>query len=171
MNRDQKVDLVASMKGEFENSNSFVLVDYRGTNNADFTDFRNALRNGGLSVKVAKNTLIKIAVKDTDLEALNPYLTGPTVIIYGNDIVSLAKIVSKACSDNDNLKFTAGYYDNDLIDQKDISKLSKLKSIEELRATFIGILNSAQSKFIGTIQAPMSNNITLLKAYSESKKD
>ncbi len=114
--------------------------------------------------------MIKIAIEGTDLESLNSYLSGPTVIIYGDDIVSLAKIVSKACSDNDNLEFTAGYYNNDLINDSDIKKLSKLKSIEELRANFIGILNSAQSKFVGTIKAPMSKTLTLLSAYAKEKQ-
>ncbi|MDA7705166.1 50S ribosomal protein L10 [Rickettsiales bacterium] len=170
MNKEEKVDLVSSMKSEFQDKSSFVLMDYRGINNSDFTNFRNELREKGLLVKVAKNTLIKIAIKGSDLEGLNPYLTGPTVVIYGDDIVSLAKIVSKASAKNDNLNFTAGYYNNDLINDSDINKLSKLKSIEELRATFIGILNSAQSKFVGTIKAPMSQSLTLLNAYAKSKE-
>jgi large subunit ribosomal protein L10 len=169
MNREEKTELISLMKSDFQDKNSFVLMDYRGVSNSDFTDFRNQLREKGISVKVAKNTLIKIAIKDTDLESLNPYLYGPTVIIYGDDIVSLAKIISKASDDNDNLNFTAGYYNNDLINEDDIKKLSKLKSIEELRATFIGILNSAQSRFVGTIKAPMSKNLTLLNAYIKDK--
>ncbi|MFT5795434.1 MAG: large subunit ribosomal protein L10 [Ulvibacter sp.] len=170
MNREEKVGLVSLIKNEFQDKNSFILIDYRGVNNADFTDFRNNLRSKGLLLRVAKNTLIKIAVKDTDLEVLNPYLSGPTVMIYGDDIVSLAKIVSKACSDNDNLKFTAGYYDKDLINDEDIEKLSKLKSMEELRAAFVGILNGAQSKFIGTIKAPMTKSLTLLDAYAKDQE-
>jgi large subunit ribosomal protein L10 len=170
MNREEKIELVSLMKNEFQDKSSFVLMDYRGIDNSDFTVFRNELRGKGLSVRVAKNTLIKIAIEGTDLESLNSYLSGPTVIIYGDDIVSLAKIVSKACSDNDNLEFTAGYYNNDLINDSDIKKLSKLKSIEELRANFIGILNSAQSKFVGTIKAPMSKTLTLLSAYAKEKQ-
>tara|TARA_Y100000389_G_scaffold115423_1_gene112495 strand:- start:1519 stop:2031 length:513 start_codon:yes stop_codon:yes gene_type:complete len=169
MNREDKTGLVSFMKSEFQNKSSFVLIDYRGINNSDFTDFRNKLRNKGLLVKVAKNTLIKIAVQDTKLEVLDKYLVGPTVVIYGDDIVSLAKIVSKACSDNDNLKFTTGYYNKDLINDSDLKKFSKLKSIEESRATFIGLLNSAQSRFVSTLKAPMSKSLALLNAYAKDK--
>jgi large subunit ribosomal protein L10 len=170
MNKEEKIDLVSSMKSDFKDKSSFILMDYRGINNSDFTIFRNQLREKGLSVKVAKNTLIKIAIKDTNLEILNPYLTGPTVVIYGEDIVSLAKIICKTSSSNDNLKFTAGYYNESLINDTDIKKLSELKSIDELRATFIGILNSAQSKFVSTIKAPMSKSLTLLTAYAKDKE-
>jgi large subunit ribosomal protein L10 len=173
MKKDQKLQLVEDIKNEFNDKSSFILMDYRGINNSDFTNFRNELRENNIAIKVIKNTLIKIAVKDTKLEILSPYLSGPNVVVYGSDIVAVAKQVSKACDNNEHLKFTTGYYGNDdegnILSKEDVIKLSKLKSMDEIRASFIGILTSAQSRFVNLISTPTRNVVTILKSYRDSK--
>ena len=57
-----------------------VLVDYRGLNVEEDTDLRNKLRAAGCKYFVIKNTLLRLATKETGLEGLDEVLHGPTAV-------------------------------------------------------------------------------------------
>ena len=51
------------------------------------------MRTAGCSVRVAKNRLAKIALKDKQCEGVASYLKGMTVLAYSEDPVAAAKVV------------------------------------------------------------------------------
>ena len=70
----QKKQLVAGLVEEIKNSSSGVLVDYKGITVADDTKLRTDLRKAGVHYAVIKNTLIRFAIKEADLEELDGVL-------------------------------------------------------------------------------------------------
>lgn len=170
MNRTQKADLVAVMKESLTKSNFIVLLHYRGLSDKQLYDFRVSLKSKGVSLKILKNTLAKVAIKGSDLEVLTPYLSGPTAIAYANDPVSLAKIAVEAAKGNQALKIQAGYLNKSILSIDAIDSLSKLGSLEEVRSSFLSVLQGAQSKFVRVLNAPATGMVAVINNYSTSKQ-
>jgi large subunit ribosomal protein L10 len=170
MNRTQKADLVALMKEELTNSSFIVLLHYRGMSDKQLYDFRVGLKSKGVSLKIMKNTLAKVAIKGSDLEILSPYLNGPTAICYANDPVSLAKIAVQGAKDNEALQIQAAYLNKSILSKDAIDSLSKLGSLDEVRSSFLSVLTGAQSKFVRVLEAPSSGLVSVLNNYVKSKE-
>jgi large subunit ribosomal protein L10 len=170
MNKTQKADLVAVMKESLSKSNFIVLLHYRGLSDKQLFDFRVSLKSQGVSLKILKNTLAKVAIKDSDLEVLSPYLSGPTAIAYANEPVSLAKTAVEFSKHNKALKIQVGYLDKSILSIDAIDSLSKLGSLEDVRSSFLGVLQGAQSQFVRVLNAPASSVVSVLNNYAQSKQ-
>lgn len=171
MNRNQKSDLVFALKNQLVQSNFISIIHYRGMSDKQLYEMRVALKAKTCGMKIAKNTLAKVAVKGTELEILAPYLNGPTAILYSQDPVALAKILVDIAKQVEVLKIKIGYFNKSLITENAISDLSKLGSLEEVRASFLGKLKAVQSNLVRIISAPQSGLVSLLSNYASSKKE
>ena len=171
MNRDQKVKLISDIKENLLNSPLVVLVHYRGLSDNELYDLRKDLKAKNANLKIAKNTLIKIAIADTDLSILEPHLNGPTAIAYANDPVALAKVVFDTSKSSEHLKIQVGYLNKEILPRNAIGSLSKLGSLEEVRASFVGTIKAAQSSFVRVLGASPSGMVSLLSNYASSKEE
>ena len=170
MNRDQKVQLVSTIKEDLLNSSLVVLLHYRGLSDNDLYNLRRSLKEKEANLRVAKNTLIKVAIKDTELDVLEPHLTGPTAIAYAKDPVGLAKVVIETSKSNELLNIQIGYLNKEILPKNAIGSLSKLGSLEEVRASFVGTIKGAQSNFVRVLGAAPANIVSLLSNYASSKE-
>jgi large subunit ribosomal protein L10 len=161
MNRQQKSDLVTNLKNNLTASSFVTIVHYRGMSDKQLFNLRSNLKSKGCNIKIAKNTLIKIAISGTNLEPLSQFLEGPTAILYSNDPVALAKAVCDSAKQVQTLEIKTGFFNNGLVSQSAITEMAKLGSLEEVRASFIGMLKGAQSKFVRVLQAPKDGLATL----------
>ncbi len=154
MDKNQKTALVSTLKEKLTNSAFIAVIHYRGMSDKQLYDLRAALKSKGCNMKIAKNTLLRVALKGTDLEALLPHLSGPTAILYANDPVALSKAVTDIAKKVEVLKIKIAYFNKSLITEKAINDLAKLGSLEEVRAQFLGKLKAVQSNFVRVLQAP-----------------
>ncbi len=170
MNRDQKVQLTSTIKEDLLDSELVVLLHYRGLSDKDLYEFRRSLKEQNANLRIAKNTLVKVAIKGTDLDVLESHLSGPTAIAYTKDPVGLAKVVIDTSKANENLKIQIGYLNKEILPKNAIGSLSKLGSLEEVRSSFVGIIKGAQSNFVGVLGAAPSKVVSLLNNYAASKE-
>jgi large subunit ribosomal protein L10 len=170
MNKDQKIKLVSDIKEDLLESELVVLLHYRGLSDNALYNFRRNLKEKEAKLKVAKNTLIKVAIKGTDLDVLDSHLNGPTALAYAKDPVALAKVISDASKSNELLKIQIRYLNKEILSKDAIGGLSKLGSLEEVRASFVGAINAAQSNFVRLVNASPSGIISLLNNYASTKK-
>lgn len=154
MNRDQKSEVVSAMKSKVVGSAFVVVAHYRGLTDKQLYDMRVSLKSKGCGIKIAKNTLVRLAVKGTELESITPHLKGPTAILYSQDPVALSKIVSDTLKQVEALKFQVGFLDKALVSESTVQSLAKLGSLDEVRAAFIGRLKAVQSNFVRVVKAP-----------------
>jgi large subunit ribosomal protein L10 len=154
MNRNQKADLISSLKDKLTASSFVAVIHYRGMSDKQLYDMRVALKSKDCGMKIAKNTLLKVAIQGTELEALTPHLSGPTAILYSQDMIALSKVISDFAKEVEVLKIKIGYLNKELISEDVIRSLAKLGSLEEVRASFIGKLKGVQSNFVRVLQAP-----------------
>ncbi len=134
---------VAEVVETLKTAQTGILVDYRGLNVAEDTDLRNKLRAANVKYFVIKNTLLRLASKETGLEGLDEALHGPTALaVSAEDAVAPAKVLSDFAKDNDKLEIKAGFMDGAVMSLDEIKKLAATPNFETLIAKMMGSLNS-----------------------------
>ena len=94
MERAEKSAVIASLQEALAGAGSIVVAHNTGLTVAAFTDLRVQVKKAGGKVKVAKNRLAKLALKETDVADISDLFTGPTVIAYAEDPVAAPKIAA-----------------------------------------------------------------------------
>jgi large subunit ribosomal protein L10 len=161
MNRTEKSELVSSLKDTLTKSVFVAVIHYRGITDKQLYDLRVSLKSKGCNIKISKNTLVRVAVKGTDLELINPHLSGPVAILYSQDPVILSKIITDTAKAVAAIKIITGFFNKALVSEASIREMAKLGSIDEVRSSFIGLLKATQSKFVRVINAPNEGLATL----------
>ena len=157
---EKKSAEVKELTEKFNGAKGIVVVDYRGITVEEITNLRNDLRKENIEYKVAKNTLIKLAVKGTEYEGLTEYLEGPTAIaISHEDCTAPARIIAKTVSDVEAFSFKGGWVEGSVYDAKGIEELSKIPSKEVLIAKVLGGFNS-----------PITSLAYILKAIADKQE-
>jgi len=151
---EQKKQVVADLTERLNNSIAGVIVDYKGINVADDTALRKELREAGVEYTVVKNTLLKLAIANTELNGLDSVLEGTTAIATSaDDYVAAARILNKFADTHKNFEIKNGFIDKEVIDVAKISGLAKLPSREVLLANVLGAFQAPISAFARAIQA------------------
>lgn len=134
---EEKQQIVAEIKDKFSESKSVVLFDYRGLTDKDIKDLRIKLKENDSEYKVYKNTLLRIAFKDLDVDFAD-YLTGPTAIAFSKDDIAAIKVLSDVSKKNDALVLKAGLVENAVADQTKLAEFAKIPSREGLYTMLAG---------------------------------
>lgn len=97
MARAEKVAVVEEIRQRFESADAALLTEYRGLGVGDIAEVRNALREVGSEYKVLKNTLARIAARESGMDELVGMLEGPTAIAFiHGDAAAAAKALDTA---------------------------------------------------------------------------
>ena len=166
MNREQKESFVQNLKSIIAENSLVLVFHYRGMSMTDMTDLRVQSFNSGCNIKVTKNRLTKLALEGSDKAALSEFFDGPTAIAYSSDPVQLTKLLTNFAKNNSNLVILGGIMDNEILSVEKIEILSKLPSLEEIRAQLIGLISSPAQKIASVLTAPSGNIAQVLNAYS-----
>lgn len=165
MDRATKEQMIGSIREGFEGVLSVVLADYRGVDVPTVTEMRDEFRKAGCQYRVLKNTLVKIAIKDSDLEPMSAMLTGPTAVIWSSESPSApAKLALKWAKDQEKFEVKGGFFDGAVLDLNGVKNLATLPSKEELQAKFLMTFLAAPQNFVRTTIAGPQNFMYLLDA-------
>lgn len=171
MNKQSKEAVVAEFAGKLAEVKAAFLADYRGLNVEQVTDLRVKLRAVGVEYRVVKNTLLRLAARETPAACLDEFLTGPTAIAFaGDDPVAPAKALVQFAKDNKVFELKAGVLDGKLLSVEDITALSDLPSREQLLAKILGSLNAPASNFVGVLAAVPRSLVQVLAAVKDQKE-
>ena len=155
MLRREKESFVTHIREELTSSSIVVAVNRNsGITVEEITQFRKDMHKAEANFKILKNTLARIAIKDSALDSIEKYLEGPTGLAYSNNPVGLAKTISEFAKANEKLTILGGVMDGKAISAETIKELASLPSMDELRAKIIGLLTAAASKIVRTVKEP-----------------
>lgn len=168
MDRSEKEQLVSSLRAGLLESNLVIVAHQTGLTVAEASDLRRQMREAGAQFKVAKNTLARLAVAGTPNEGITTLLSGPTTLAYSKDPVAAAKVSVKFANSNDRFKVVGGMLDGKVLGAQDIETLSKLPSLDELRAKIIGIISTPATRIAGVLQAPAGQLARVFSAYGKT---
>lgn len=152
-----KQPIVQEIADSVNGAQSVVIVDYRGLSVAEDTQLRKQLREAGVTYKVYKNTLMNFALKGTEFESLTDSLEGPNAIaISKDDATAPARILANFAKTAPALEIKAGVVEGNYYDAEGMKVISAIPSREELL-----------SKFLGSIQSPITNFARVIKQIAE----
>jgi large subunit ribosomal protein L10 len=176
LTRAQKGEQVADLKDKFGRASSVFVADYRGLGVEDVNALRSELRGENpeeSEYRVAKNSVLKLAVADTDLAPLSECFSGPTSItISYADPVRVAKVLVDLEKKNDDFELKGGYLDGQTLDHAGVAKLATLPSLLELRGKLAGLVLAPATKLVRLLNEPGSQLARLVDARrSELEKD
>ena len=165
MDRSQKAESVAALNAVFNEVGVVVVTRNLGLSVKQSTDLRSKMRDAGGTYKVAKNRLAKLALKDTQYEGLEEYLTGPTALAWSTDPVAAAKAAVDFAKTNDRLEIVGGAMGSTQLDAAGIKALASMPSLDELRATIVGLVNAPATKVAQLVNAPAAKLARVFGAY------
>ena len=163
MHRDQKYEFVKEFTSVLKDTEFLLVADYKGLNVSEISSLRRQIKSKSSSnFRVAKNTLAKKAIKDTNFEILEKLFVGPISLAYSDDPVSTSKVVVEFAKENEKLKILGGAMGDQELSVEDIKKLASLPSMEEIRAKILGLLLSMQKNLVYALTSNQSNILRMI---------
>ncbi|MCK9915878.1 50S ribosomal protein L10 [Microbacteriaceae bacterium K1510] len=166
MDRAAKQESIAELSGVFKTSNVVVVAHYSGLTVAQMQSLRQQMRQAGAKVKVAKNRLAKIALKDTDAASIAPLLKGPTVLAYSGDPIAAPKVAVDFAKANEQFVILGGSMGKTALDSNGVKALASLPSLDELRGKIVGLLVAPATKIAQLSNAPAAKVARVVQAYA-----
>lgn len=173
MPSQKNIHALAEVKHNLETAKAVILVNYAGLSVADQTILRAKIGQAGGDYAVAKNNLLKIALKEKlgglPREVEN-VLQGPTAVVFANqDAVTTTKAVTEFAKDKDLPKIKIGLMDDKVLTLKEIEVLSKLPSREQLLASLLAQIAAPAQALVRQINTPAQLLVYALEAIKNRK--
>ena len=165
----KKVDELTEKLGR---AKGVYLTDYIGLNVQDISALRKDFYENDVEYLVAKNTLLKIAANNTNLNDLDSVLNGSTAVAFSyEDPTSPARVIKKFTKDNELPKVKGIVIDGELIDGSEFNRIANLPTKEESIAKFAALLQSPLLKLIWALKSPMSDMTNMLNNLKEKESN
>jgi len=165
-----KSDVVAEIKEKLTASGGVIMADYRGLSVKDMQELRQKVRAAGGEVKIYKNTLTEIAVRELALPNMDEFLQGPTAFVFaGDDPVAPAKALVDFKKGHDVLELKGGFLQNTVVDAAGIKAIAALPSREELIAKIMGSMLNPIRGFMHMANAPVGALARAMQAVADQK--
>lgn len=172
MNRDQKTDVISALNETFSKAKFAVVADYRGLKVTQLEKLRKNLRESDAQVQVAKNTLLRLAVKGTPYENLTDSFSGTTAVAVGfTEPVGPAKALAAFAKEFNAFTIRSASLEGSLLKPEDVEALSKLPSREELLAKLLGTMSAVPTGFVRVLAAVPQKLLYALSAIKDQKEN
>ena len=126
-----KKEIVNEIEENIKNSESVILFQYQGLTVADLSDLRTKLRETDATVKVYKNTLLKRALDDLNVN-FEGFLEGPNAILFGKNLLEPIKVLADFAKSHDKLEIRVGIISGSVADLATIKEYASIPSREGL---------------------------------------
>ena len=172
LSKAAKNEIIEQFSEVFKAKPSVLLIEYKGLSVKELEGLRSNLRGADTNLTVVKNTLLRKAAKDTDIEQLSELLIGPTAIaVCENDPTAAAKVFVDTAKDIPSLVIKGGVVEGTVVGVEEITALSKLPSRQEMMAQLLGALTSPMSNLLGTLDQLQTKLLYALEAVKDTKTE
>ena len=132
-----KQNTVEEITKKLEGSESVILFSYQGLSVADIAELRRELRKEDSEVKIYKNTLVKRALDNKNIN-LDSFLEGPNAIVFGKTVLEPIKAISKFQKEHDAVKIQTGIVNGEVVTVEAINEYAAIPSMEGLLTMLAG---------------------------------
>ena len=168
MRKDQKGTIVEELAENLGRASISLVSEYKGMTASQSDDMRRRLRAVRGEFRVAKNTLVRRAIKDTRYKALGDKLGGPVGLILSYaDPVELAKTVTSMRELGDKFKVRGGVLDGKALSAEEVQAFAALPPREVIFAQLLGLLQAPATQLARLLNEPGSAMARLLDAISK----
>jgi len=171
LNRSEKAVVIEEVAAKVAAAKTIVVAEYRGLGVVQITNLRRQARQGGVYLRVLKNSLARRAVAGTPFEGLSDQMVGPLIYGISIDPVAAAKVISAFAKDNDKLVVKAGAMPNYLMDANGVKALASMPSREELLSKLLGTMQAPIAQFVRTLNEVPTKFVRGLAAVRDQKAE
>lgn len=165
-----KEALVAEIKDRFNASEAVIMADYRGLSVKQMQTLRNKVREVGGEIKVYKNSLTEIAIRELALPTMDEFLGGPTAFVFIEaDPVAPAKALTAFAKENEALQIKGGFVQSQVVDAEGVKAIASLPSREELIAKLLGTMLNPLTGTVRVLSGPARAFVTAVDAIAKQK--
>jgi len=152
--RAEKKKVIDQLSQSFSELTSLVMVDYQGLKSGEMDELRKSLRDNNVEFYVVKNSLMKIAAKNTGIEAMEANFKGPMSIAISKDSpIDPAKWLFEFSKEHKALEILGGYLDGKTLSVEEVKALALLPDLDGMRSKLLSVLNGVASKFVRLVNA------------------
>lgn len=153
-----KQDAVKTISEGIQNSKAIAIVSYHGLTVAEITELRRKLAEKNARFGVFKNTMVRRALKENNIEGLDEFLEGPNAFVFSPETSTGVNIIYKYSRGHENLVLKGGYVEGQVVDAKGLKAVAKLPTKEQLLSMFCMVLNEPISGFARAIKSVAEKN-------------
>ena len=170
MKSRSKADTVVALRRTIEAQKGAVVAEFRGLKVAEITALRKKLRVVNAEFKVVKNTMMRLASKDTDFGQLEKFFTGPTAVaLTHGDPVALAKAMKEYAGASPKVRIKAGLFEGRVLSATDVLAMADVPAREVLLARLAGGLISPVSRLVQALSWPQRKLVYALNSIHEKQ--
>ena len=171
LNLEQKKAIIAEVAEVASNADSAIAAEYAGLSVEKMTELRVKAREGGVYLRVVRNTLSRIALKDTDFECMTDDLTGQLVLAFSmEDPGAAARVVKDFAKDNEQLQVKLVSIGGKMLTPGDIKALADLPTYDQAVALSMAVMKAPVEKFVRTLNEPHAKLVRTIAAVRDQKQ-
>lgn len=172
MPNTKNIASVKELEAKIGGASAIFLADYAGLSVKAQSELRRKVREAGGELSVAKNSLLKIALKSQgyDVSSLESELTGPNLTLFTTtDAVAPLKALVEFAKGTELAKpaVKAGFLDKEILSLEKVKQLAALPGKNELIAKLLGTLTNPARQLVSVLSAPMRDLVYALSAISK----
>jgi len=173
ISRAAKEQAVDQLTGELGRIKLAVMTDYRGLTVREVEELRSTLRDQGITYRVAKNTLLRLATKNNPaLAGIDPQsFTGPMALALGfDDEVAPARVIFQYAKQHEALEIVGAITgDGKVLSAAEVKALANLPTREQLIAQVVGTIAAPLTGFVSVMSGNLRSIVYVLNALQEQK--
>lgn len=155
MKEKSKADTVEALRRSIGAQRGTVVTEFRGLTVAELTALRKKLREVDAEFRVVKNTLIRLAAKDTGFARLDEFFSGPTAVaLTHGDPVALAKAMKEFAGGSPKVRLKAGFFEGRVLGVRELETLAEVPPREALLSRLAGGLAAPLSRLVQALSGP-----------------
>lgn len=170
LTREQKQNIITDLENKLEKQKSIVFMDFTGTKVKDLASLREKLKSEDSELKVAKKSLLRIALKNKKIDMGDRKLDGEVAMVMGyGDEIAPSKMVYQFSKTNQNIKILGGFLENKFYEVADVIRLAELPSKQQLLGMLLGTISAPATNFVGALQGNLRKLVFALSAIKDKK--
>ena len=134
---NEKKIIVSEIIDNIKNSESVILFQYQGLTVAEMSELRNKLNEVGSNIKIYKNTLLKRALSDINVN-MDEFLEGPNAVLFGKTLLEPIKVIAEFAKAHEKLSIRVGIISGDVASLETINEYASIPSREGLLTMLAG---------------------------------
>lgn len=170
LTREQKQKIITDLETKIDKQKSIVFMDFSKIKVKELAKLRESLKKEGSEMKVAKKSLMEIALKNKNVSLDSNKLAGEVAIVFGyEDEIAPSKIVYQFSKENANAKILGGFLENKFCEMADVIRLAELPSKEQLLGMLVGTLSAPATNLVGVLSGNMRKLVLALSQIRDQK--